>query len=166
MILRTPRLRLEPVQDSQFEGLLALHSDPVAMRYLGGPKADDEVRAWIGAARDHWFGFGFSWWALIEPGTEQLVGVVSTQHLETDEAKPLEIGWRLRPKHWCKGFATEAGQAMLRFAFDEVDVTEVYAVAHPENQPQLRVMERLGMHYVGLQPVYGKMCATYVKERG
>lgn len=73
---------------------------------------------------------------MIEPGTDQLVGVVSTQHLETDEATPLEIGWRLRPEHWGKGFATEAGQAMLRFAFDEVGVAEVYAVAHPRTNPQ------------------------------
>jgi RimJ/RimL family protein N-acetyltransferase len=166
MILRTPRLRLEPIQDSHFEGLRDLHANPAAMRFLGGPKTEDEVRAWISAARGHWARFGFSWWVAIEPGTEQLVGVVSTQHLETDEAKPIEIGWRLRPEHWGKGYATEAGQAMLRFAFDQVGVPEVYAVAHPENQASLRVMQRLGMRYAGLQPFYAKMCATYVKERG
>ncbi len=163
MILCTPRLRLEPVQVSHFEGLVALHSDPLATRYLGGPKTGDEVRAWIGAARGRWERFGFNWWALIEQGREELVGAVSTQHLENDEAKPIEIGWRLRSEHWGKGFATEAGQAMLRFAFNELGVPEVYAVAHPENHSSLWVMERLGMRYVGLQPFYEKMCATYVK---
>ena len=54
---------------------------------------------------------------------------------------------------------------MLRFAFDDVSVPEVYAVAKPENHASLRVMERLGMRYVGLRSFYGNMCATYVKGR-
>jgi RimJ/RimL family protein N-acetyltransferase len=53
------------------------------------------------------------------------LGVVSTQHIENNPAKPIEIGWRLRSEHWGKGYATEAGQAMLRFAFDQVGVPEV-----------------------------------------
>ena len=165
MILHTPRLRLEPVQESHFEGLRVLHSDAVAMRFLGGTKTDDEVRAWIGAAQGHWARFGFNWWAVIEQGTEELLGAVSTQHIENDGAKPIEIGWRFRSEHWGKGFATEAGQAMLRFAFNEVGVPEVYAVANPENHASRRVMERLEMRDAGLQQFYGTMCATYVKER-
>ena len=123
------------------------------------------MRAWISAAQGHWARFGFNWWAAIEPGTDELVGVVSTQHIENDEAKPIEIGWRLRPEHWGKGYATEAGQAMLRFAFNELRVPEVYAVANPQNHASIRVMERLGMRNVGLQWFYGKTCATYVKTR-
>ena len=157
MILRTARLRLEPVQDGHFEGLRALLSDPQVMRFFDGPKTDVEVRAWIGTAQGHWARFGFNWWAAIEPGTEQLVGVVSTQHIENDPAKPIEIGWRLRSEHWGKGLATEAGQAMLRFAFDDLKVPEVYAVAKPENQASLRVMESLDMRYVGLRSFYGGM---------
>jgi RimJ/RimL family protein N-acetyltransferase len=160
MILRTSRLRLEPVEESHVEGLLALHSDPLVMRFLGGPKTDEEVWAWIGEARNQWERFGFGWWAAIAQRTEQFVGVASTQHLETDKAKPIEIGWRLRPAHWGQGFATEAGRAMLRFAFDELQVPEVYAVARPENHASLRVMERLEMHPAGLRLFYGRMCAT------
>ena len=165
MILRTLRLRLEPVQDSHFEGLRALHSDPAAMRFLGGPKTDDEVRAWISAAQGHWARGGFNWRPVIEQGNEELLGPGSTQHIANDETKPIEIGWRFRSEHWGKGYATEAGRAMLRFAFDEVGVREVYAVAKPENQASLRVMERLDMRYAGLRSFYGNMCATYVKGR-
>jgi RimJ/RimL family protein N-acetyltransferase len=93
------------------------------------------------------------------------LGVVSTQHIENNPAKPIEIGWRLRSEHWGKGYATEAGQAMLRFAFDQVGVPEVYTVANPENQASLRVIERLDMRYVGLRSFYGSMCVTYVKGR-
>lgn len=165
MILRTLRLRLEPVQDSHFEGLRALHSDPLAMRFLGGSKTENEVRTWISAAQGHWTRVGFNWWAVIERETEELLGAVSTQHIENDDTKPIEIGWRFRSEHWGKGYATEAGREMLRFAFHEVGVSEVYAVAKPENEASLRVMERLSMRYVGLRSFYGNMCATYVKER-
>lgn len=152
MILSTSRLRLEPYQDSHFEGLLALNSDPVVMHFIEPPETADDVRMQILTATMLWERLGHSRWAVIDRETQQLVGAGNIQHLYEDEANPLEVGWRLRPEHWGKGFATEAGHAMLRFAFDHLKVPEIYAVADPENHASHRVMQRLGMRYVGSLP--------------
>jgi RimJ/RimL family protein N-acetyltransferase len=166
MILNTARLRLEPYQDGHLSGLLAMNSDPVVMRFIGGTDTEDDVRAQITRVRERWAKLGYSWWAFISQETEQLVGAGCIQNIEWKEANPIEVGWRLRPEHWGKGFATEAGQAMLRFAFEHLKVPEVYGVADPENHASLRVMQRLGMRDAGPQPFYGTVCSTYVKERG
>ncbi len=166
MILNTPRLRLEPYQESHFDGLLAMNSDPVVTRFLQRTNTADEVREQIAKVQERWARLGYSWWAFIDRGTGQLAGAGCIQNLEGNEANPIEVGWRLRPEHWGKGFATEAGHAMLRFAFHHLDVPEVYAVADPGNQASVRVMQRLGMRDAGLQPYYGTLCSTYVKERG
>lgn len=166
MILSTPRLRLEPYQDSHFEGLLALNSDPVVMRFIERPDTADDVQAQIRTATKLWERLGHSRWSFIDRETQQLVGAGDIQHIDEDEANPLEVGWRLPPEHWGKGFATEAGHAMLRFAFDRLRVPEVYAVADPENYASVRVMQRLGMRYVGLLSFGDPTDVAYVEERG
>ncbi|EYD74729.1 GCN5-related protein N-acetyltransferase [Rubellimicrobium mesophilum DSM 19309] len=165
MILTTPHLRLEPFEDSHFEGLLALNSDPVVMRFFKALASEEDIRVWIQEVQARWVRLGYAWWSFIDRETEMLVGAGCIQNLEKDETKPLEVGWRLRPEHWGKGLATEAGRAMLGFAFDELEAEEVFAVANPDNVASLRVMERLGMRPLGLQPFYGSMVATYVKAR-
>lgn len=166
MILSTARLRLEPYRDSHFDGLLSMNSDPEVMRFFERTDTADDVRAQIVMVQERWERLGYSWWAFIDREAGRLVGAGCIQNIEGNEANPIEVGWRLRPERWGKGFATEAGQAMLRFAFDDLKVPEVYGVADPENHASLRVMERLGMRDAGLRPFYGTMCSTSVKERG
>lgn len=165
MILHTPRLRLEPYQESHFEGLLTLNSDPRVMRFLGGLNTEASIRAQIWSAQRLWVEHGTSWWAFIDQQKEQVIGAGCIQPIEENESNSLEVGWRLQPECWGRGLATEAGHAMLRFAFSRLQALEVYAVADPKNHASLRVMQRLGMQSVGLWPVYGTLCATYVKKR-
>jgi hypothetical protein len=52
LILNTARLRLEPFDDKHFSGLLALSSDPVVMRFVGGaPATPEEVQGDIDEAK-------------------------------------------------------------------------------------------------------------------
>jgi RimJ/RimL family protein N-acetyltransferase len=54
---------------------------------------------------------------------------------------------------------------MVAFAFVSLDAPELLAVRHPDNANSARVMDRLGMHYRGLEPWYGKRLATHVLPR-
>lgn len=57
----------------------------------------------------------------------------------------VEIGWRLAKKHWGKGYASEAGLAALKFAFETLHLNEVYAFTPVSNLKSRAVMQRLGM---------------------
>src|SRR5262249_17491039 len=57
----------------------------------------------------------------------------------------VEIGWRLAREHWSFGYATEAAQECLRFAFGPLGLTEVVSFTVPGNGASRRVMEKLGM---------------------
>ena len=50
---------------------------------------------------------------------------------------------------WGRGIATEAAWACLRYAFEEVDMERVIAGADAPNTASLRVIEKLGMRYLG-----------------
>ena len=56
------------------------------------------------------------------------------------------IGWRLAAEHWAEGFAHEAAEAALSYAFDTLGLDQVVAFTVPANENSLGLMERLGMH--------------------
>lgn len=151
-ILSSARLRYEPFDERHFDGLWAMNSDPEVMRYITGrPDTPEDTRAAIARVQGRWAHWAYSWWALIEVETGELVGAVGLQHLGHDRANPHEIGWRLRRDRWGQGLASEAARTVMDHAFTVVAAPKVCAIRHPDNVNSRRVMERLGMRHVGVQ---------------
>ncbi len=63
MNLDTTRLRLEPYNDSHYEGLRVMDNDPAVMRYIskGIVKTPEETWESIRRVQDRWHKYGFSW---------------------------------------------------------------------------------------------------------
>ncbi|OFJ50270.1 N-acetyltransferase [Janthinobacterium lividum] len=155
-ILTTARLRLEPINESHYERMRTLNTDPEVMTYLnaGQPETEETTRAAIVRTMGRWAEWGYSWWALIRLDDGALVGTACLQHLGGERGSRLEIGWRLARTSWGQGYASEAAAAIVAHAFDVVGAPEVVAVAHPDNAASIKVMTRLGMQYVGMQRHY------------
>jgi RimJ/RimL family protein N-acetyltransferase len=100
---------------------------------------------------------GTGFWALAEKDTETIVGAIMLEQLPDNNrilTEDYEIGWHLRRDAWGKGYATEAGQAMLKYGFSSLNLPVIYAVVKPENQASIRVTQRLGMQPLGLTNHY------------
>lgn len=161
-ILTTERLRLEPMNDSHFDGLFAMNSDPDVMRYITGrPDTPDDTRTMIARVQERWQLYGFSWWSFIEQRSGEVVGAGCVQYLGRDPANPHELGWRLRRDRWGLGYASEAARHMARFAFDTLDAPLLCAVCNPANHASAHVMKKLGMVYTGEETWYDMRCARY-----
>ena len=166
-VLTTARMRLEPLQDHHLEGLFELNRDPAVMRYITGkPDTREDSALMIERVKSRWIEFGYSWWAFMETASGQLIGTGCVQHLGRDAANPLELGWRLRQDRWGQGYASEAARAMAAFAFETIGTNLLCAVCHPENRASAKVMERLGMHEVGIERWYDMDCRRYDLARG
>ena len=48
---------------------------------------------------------------------------------------------------WGKGYATEMGSALKRYAFNELQLTKLIALINPENAASERVAVRVSMHF-------------------
>ncbi|CDG84062.1 GNAT family N-acetyltransferase [Janthinobacterium agaricidamnosum] len=162
-ILHTARLRLEPITEAHYDRMRTLNSDPVVMTYLnrGQPEAEEKTRAAVERITRRWAEWGYSWWALIRLDDGEMVGMACLQHLDGEVSQPLEIGWRLARAGWGQGYASEAAAAIVSHAFTAVGVAEVYAVAHPDNAASIKVMQRLGMQYIGNEAHYDLDCVVY-----
>ncbi|GLW71069.1 N-acetyltransferase [Kitasatospora phosalacinea] len=86
-------------------------------------------------------------WAVQRREDGRVVGGLGIRPLPPYD-EDLEITWQLSPQYWGEGYATEAGLALLRWAFTQ-DVEEVFAVARPKNDRAHAVAKRLGMRWVG-----------------
>ncbi len=165
-ILTTQRLRLEPCTDTHLEGLDILNSDIEVMRYITGTSITlEETKAHIEFVKELWQTCGYSSWSVIEKKTNKLIGTGGIQHLEFNPENPLEIGWRLIPSKWKQGFATEAAQAMLEFAFETMNFECLRAVCHQDNFKSAGVMQRLGMTYRGIERWYNLDTIAYGMTR-
>ena len=80
-------------------------------------------------------------------GREDLLGFCGFVRLGGMEEP--ELWYELTHKAWGRGIATEAAQACVRYAFEEVGMERVIAGADAPNAASLRVTEKLGMKYLG-----------------
>ena len=63
---------------------------------------------------------------------------------------------------WGRGFATEAGREMVRFAFDDQSLHRVYAQAFSRNPASARVLQKIGMKHEGTLRHHMKKWDEYV----
>jgi RimJ/RimL family protein N-acetyltransferase len=146
----TPRLRLsrwEPTRHTP--ALEAINAFPSAVTYLndGVPYTAAETAAQSARFAAHWAAHGFGLWAATVAATDEVIGFVGLSHplWFPELADQVEVGWRLHPAAWGKGYATEAGRAALASAWAELGLERVVAVIDPGNAPSIAVAERLGM---------------------
>jgi len=166
-VLRTPRFRLEPISLAHVEGMIGLHADRETLRYIGGgePYSPEATTRMVEGMAHYARADGFGWFAVLDRSTRVFLGAAAVQHLDLDRRKPLELAWRVLPQHRGQGVATEAARELARFAFEDLDREAVYAVAKPENTASLRVMDKLGMRFVGLERHWGEDLPTYILRR-
>ncbi len=58
-----------------------------------------------------------------------------------------EVGlyWEISPRHQRQGYATEAGAALIRYAFTELNLQRIVANTNDDNTTSISVMRKLGM---------------------
>jgi len=86
-------------------------------------------------------------WAIQRRADGEVVGGLGIRLLPPYD-EDLELSWQLRPDAWRKGYATEGGAALIRWAFTQ-EIDELFAVARPSNTRAIGTAKRLGMTWVG-----------------
>ena len=86
-------------------------------------------------------------WAVERKEDGAVIGGLGIRLLPPFE-EDLELSWQLSPGVWGQGYASEAANALIAWAFTQ-DTDELFAVARPNNTRAIAVAKRLGMQWVG-----------------
>ena len=158
--LQTSRLVLRPFREEDLGDYQAMCSDPEVMRFLGG-KTWSRMDTWrhIATILGHWQLRGFGLWAVEEADSGIFVGRIG--FIQPAGWPGFELGWTLARKYWGKGYATEAAQRALEYAFTELDREHVISLIHPKNQASLAVAKRLGEQYEETIEFFGDQISVY-----
>ena len=150
-IFETDCLIIRDLQESDLPALIAMNQDPEVMQYFPKPYSQAESLRLYQGIQDEVKAYGYSLWAVEEKDSQAFVGLVGLHHSDLRifaGKETVEIGWRLRKEFWNRGYATEAAQACLDFAFQQAGLSEVYSFTSLLNLPSQKVMQKLGMEFV------------------
>jgi RimJ/RimL family protein N-acetyltransferase len=141
--LHTPRLTLRAFTVGDWQPYAEMYADVSFVRYLGGAVLSKE-QAWENMAiiLGHWGLLGYGIWAIEAKATGELIGRAGLLNLPG--WPDVEVCWALSPRFWGKGYATEAAQASIRWAFEEVGLARLVSLIAPENTASAAVALRVG----------------------
>lgn len=150
--LSSDRLRLRVFGPQDETLLMDLDSDPAVMTYINGgqPSTLEQVQGAVSRITKAMAEYpGFGNWILYTKDTNEFVGWVMLRPLA--QFNEIEIGYRLKKKFWGRGFATEASRAVLVYAHEELKLTKVFAITHPDNKASQNVLRKIGMTFEGVR---------------
>lgn len=64
-------------------------------------------------------------------------------------------GFRFRSDCWGQGYATESSRAIVRHGFEVLRLKRILGLVLPENGASIRVLEKVGMRYEGVDEFMG-----------
>jgi ribosomal-protein-alanine N-acetyltransferase len=147
MRLTTDRLVLREFEGSDLSATYQYEEQPGVERYqafdLSSPERVREyIRAAIATASEeprHTYDLAVT---LREDGS--LIGRGGLQR-SSGEPRDAFFWFILDPRHWNKGYVTEAARALFGYAFDELRLHRVWGECDPQSEGSARMMEKLGM---------------------
>ena len=144
-ILETDRMILRCQQASDVEFLVDLWSDPEVTRYMGGPRDQDTLRSGFEETAKDPYAERFVLWPLIDKDSGQPVGPCGLLEKQAEGNTEIELVYVLAPTAWGRGYATEIGNALKRYAFGEMSIRRLIALIEPRNTPSEKVAVKIGM---------------------
>lgn len=166
MILESDRLYLRQLNHDDLPNLMELYQDPEVMRYImdGKPLTDEAKIKYELANRIKYYEQfpGFGVWPACISTNHEFIGWFALKYL--DQSDEVEVGYRLLRKHWGFGFATEMTRELINYGFNKLALNNIVGVAHPDNRPSLKVLEKAGLRYRKRAEFYGCEVVYYSIE--
>lgn len=159
-MLETERLILRPMNESDIEDVYKMRRDDEIMRFIREPVASrKEAEDWINMISSRWAKDEIGFCSVIERASGRFAGWCGLWQLK--ENNEIEVGYAIAKDFWKKGYASEAAEAVLNYAFNALGLETVVAVARPENAGSRRVMEKIGMKFDYIGKFYERDLVHY-----
>ena len=153
-IMETQRLRLRHIRmDDILEYYERLFGDGDVCRYLlFDPHQDiSESMESIENTLARYEAGGCYRWGIALKEEDTLIGVIELLRFD-EETDTCSFAYMLSCDSWNQGFATEALSAVIRFAFEKMDVERILVDHMSPNAASGAVMRKAGMTHVGTEP--------------
>ena len=146
-ILKTERLRLKRLELADVSALIDLWCDPDVTKHMGGPRDRTKLENILKEDVKDPFSERFDLWPVEETQSEKIIGHCGLLDKEVDGKTEIELIYVFSPTVWGRGYATEIGQALKQYAFEEMGIKRLIALIDPENAASEQVAVNIGMQF-------------------
>ncbi len=145
-LFETERLVARQLSLQDLPALTKILSDPEVMKYSVCGVCDENIsRKFIDWCMECYSSHGIGPWALLKKASDgDLIGFCGVAPELVDDIEEINLGYRLARRHWNQGFATEAVNAVLSYAFDKKYCESVVVIIEPEHTASVRVAKKAG----------------------
>ena len=161
--LQSERLELRPVAITDAPFIHTLMNTPGWLQYIGDRDihSDEAAAEYLAkAALSMQDSFGLGMFVLRLKGSEEALGIISL--LKRSYLEHADIGFALLPQFEGKGYAREGTARAMQYAYQELELDTLLAVASPANQRSIHLLSTLNFKDAGTVSVPGEDIALAV----
>lgn len=146
IILKSERLVAKAWKNSDLQSLFHLCSNEQVMNYFPSALDKKGSQALLARLITCFNQYGFTYFPIYLKSTNEFIGFVGLLDQQMDGEAYIDIGWRLLPEYWGKGYATEMATCALEWARQK-KIDKIYAVAPKTNLGSISIMKKIGMSF-------------------
>lgn len=140
-ILKTERLTLRKLKESDWENISYLRSDKIVNQFVKRPNADTKEKA-IDFIKEINLKINKSqiiYWSISSRNDQKMIGSICLWNFSKDK-KTAEIGYDLNPKYQKTGIMDESMKEVLNFGFQILNLEKIEAFTHKKNESSISLL--------------------------
>ncbi len=151
--VETERLILREFRAADAPDLFAMDRLAEVHRYLGNNPITQLATAVevIEMVQQQYLANGIGRWMAVEKASGKVIGWAGLKLIttyENNQTNFYDVGYRLHPLYWGKGYATESAKAALAYGFNHFDMPKIVGTCHVNNVASRRALEKCGLSYI------------------
>lgn len=148
--IQTERLILRKMKLSDSASLFNIWSDPEVTKFMNINSFTEESQAveMIKILNNLSLESKAIRYSIIELESNRIIGSCGYNSIDSSNAKA-EIGYDISKDYWGKGYAPEAIQSLMDYAFNTLNFNRIEAKVEPENNNSIRVLQKLNYTFEG-----------------
>ena len=162
-ILETERCYLREETAEDLDRLYEIYAGPGITDYLEPLFPREEEEAYLEAYIDQVYRFyGYGMWMVCRKSDDVIIGRAGLEYKDYGDYTGLEMGYLIAAEEQGKGYATEVCAAIMDYAWENLDFSELNCVIEEENIPSVRLARRLGFCQIEQAQGPGKPSFRYI----
>ena len=148
IFLKTNRIGFSKWTHEDLELAKTLWGNPEVTKYIcaNGIFSEDDIQSRLNLEIENETNHRIQYWPIFELDLQEFIGCCG---LRPYMDGGFEIGFHLRPEFWKHGYATEAANAVIEYAFNVLNAKALYAGHNPANIASKLTINKLGFDYLG-----------------
>ncbi len=144
----TNRLIIRELTVTEIEAMYQLYEDKEYVKFLPPLLSLEKEMEKHASYIKHVYNFyRYGLWGVFLQNTDKLIGRCGLQSIELDGSSEVELAYLIDSAYSQMGYGYEATSKILEIAREKFYLTSVIVRIHKDNQPSIRLAEKLGFHY-------------------